>query len=102
MKLLVDQLTFAKDELSHKPCSGVFTQIHGIPCYHEIRDRKRLSIKITKDEFHPHWRFERPSNGEALGLPNPPLEQQGPVVFKPYIVISRGRKRKDKSTRRYP
>ncbi|KAI9905876.1 hypothetical protein PsorP6_013557 [Peronosclerospora sorghi] len=70
MKLLVDQLIYAKYEpVYNKSCGGAFTQIYGIPCYHEIRNRKRLSVKITKDDFHPHWNFERPFNGKSLGLP---------------------------------
>ncbi|KAI9918058.1 hypothetical protein PsorP6_012526 [Peronosclerospora sorghi] len=48
MKLLVDQLIYAKDDFVYnKSCGGSFTQIYCIPCYHEIRNRKRLSIKIT-------------------------------------------------------
>ncbi|KAI9917034.1 hypothetical protein PsorP6_016874 [Peronosclerospora sorghi] len=104
MKLLVDQLIYAKDELVYnKSCGGGFTQIYqiyGIPCYHEIRNRKRLSVKITKDDSHPHWHFERPFNVKALGLPEPPLAPPGPVIFKPHVIITRGRRRKDKSTRR--
>ncbi|KAI9921878.1 hypothetical protein PsorP6_002004 [Peronosclerospora sorghi] len=74
MKLLVDQFIYAKDDLVYnKSCGGAFTQIYGIPCYHDIRNRMRLSVKITKDDFHPHWNFERPFNGKALGLPEPPL-----------------------------
>ncbi|KAI9914227.1 hypothetical protein PsorP6_005855 [Peronosclerospora sorghi] len=83
-------------------CGGAFTQIYAIPCYHEIRNMKRLSFKITKDDFHPYWHFERPFNGKTLGLPEPPLAPPGPVIFKPHVVITRGRRRKDKSTRRDP
>ena len=103
MKLLVEQLFYAKDEVTHnKPCKSVFTQIYGIPCYHQVRDRERLSVAITKDDFHPHWHFERPFNGEALGLLEPPLAPPGPIIFRPNVVVTRGRKRKDKSVRRDP
>ncbi|KAI9906245.1 hypothetical protein PsorP6_003987 [Peronosclerospora sorghi] len=37
---------------------------------------------------------------KPLGLPEPPLAPPGPVIFKPHVVITRGRRRKDKFTRR--
>ncbi|KAI9911673.1 hypothetical protein PsorP6_009152 [Peronosclerospora sorghi] len=96
MKIRVDQLIYAKDELVYtKSCGVAFTQIYD-------SNRKRLSFKIAKEDFHPHWSFERPFNDEALGLPEAPLAPPGPVshIFKPHVVITRGLRRKDKSTRR--
>ena len=72
MKLLVEQLTFAKDEVVHnKPCSSAFTTVYGIPCYHELRSRQRLGLKITKDDFHQYWHFQCAFNGRPLRLPSP-------------------------------
>ena len=108
MKLLVKQLYLIRDEVvNNKPCTGNFKTIHGIPCYHTLRDMKRLSATVRIEDFHPHWHFERPvalddDDREALQLPAPPPAPPGPIIFAPKKVVTRGRKRKDNSTRRDP
>jgi hypothetical protein len=98
MELLVKQLHLAKDELRVNPCSGSFMSIHGIPCYHIIRDLQQYQEQITRRHFHYHWHFERPNQ---LTLP-PPSAAPGPSIFPPHVVITRGRPRNDHSTRRSP
>jgi hypothetical protein len=100
MKLLVQQLYLAKDTLVDKPCTSSFEQINGIPCYHTIRVMERLELTITRADFHKHWHFDRP--GEAIQLPVPPAPPQRPNIFAPHVVITRGRPREDRSTRRIP
>jgi len=109
MKLLVQQLHLAKDDVTNnKPCSGGFETIHGIPCYHTLREIKRLQTKVTKAKFHKHWHFERPvssvEDGEVVELPPapPPESTANPHIFAPHIVVTRGRRRKDRTTRRDP
>jgi hypothetical protein len=69
MELLVKQLYLARDLTADGPCSGSFTTIHNIPCYHHIRILKEFNRKVTKDDFHKHWHFVRPvgapQDGEA-------------------------------------
>jgi hypothetical protein len=48
MELLVKQLYLAREVTVNGPCSGRFTTIHGIPCYHHIRLLKELNRKATK------------------------------------------------------
>lgn len=109
MKLLVRQLLLANDEVTNnKPCSGGFETIHGIPCYHTLREIKRLKTKVTKAKFHKHWHFERPvssvEDGEVIELPPSPPEPitASPHIFAPRKVVTRGRRRKDRTTRRDP
>ena len=99
MKLLVQQLLLAKDEVTNnKPCSGSFETIHGIPCYHTLREIKRLKTKVTKAKFHKHWHFERPvssvEDGEAMELVPPSSPEPvttSPRIFAPRKVVTRGR-----------
>ena len=100
MTLLVEQLALAKENTHNKPCSSAFTTVHGIPCYHEIRTREPLHLKITKNDFHSHWHFQRQLNGRPIRLPPPPQQQPQPIIFEPNIVRTRGRPRRDNTTRR--
>jgi hypothetical protein len=103
----VNQLYLTRDVTVIGPCSGSFTTIYGIPCYHHIRLLKELNRKVTKHDLHKHWYFERPVNvpqdGEAVELPPPPPPPPPPPlanIFAPHTVKTRGRPRKDHSTRR--
>jgi hypothetical protein len=104
MELLVKQLYLARDIAIGRPCSGSFTTIYDIPCYHEIRLQKQLKRRITKHEFHKHWHFVRPvsapQDGEAAELPPPPPLPPQSNIFAPHVVKTRDRPRKDHSTRR--
>ena len=105
MRLLVKQLYLARDEVvNNKPCTGNFEAIHGIPCYHTLRLMKSLNSIVRMEDFHCHWYFERPQvdDNEPLQLPDPPAPPAGPAIFAPRKVVTRGRKRKDHSTRRDP
>jgi hypothetical protein len=89
----VKQLYLARDVTISRPCSGSFTTIHGIPCYHEIRLQKQLKHKITKHDFHKHWHFVQPvsapQDGEAaevLPPPPPSLPASQPNIFAPHVV----------------
>ena len=51
MKLLVKQLYLARDVTVDGPCSGSFTTIYNIPCYHDIRLLKQFSVgKLTHND----------------------------------------------------
>jgi len=105
MQLLVNQLHLMKDEvINNKPCTGNFETVFRMPCYHTLRAMKQLNSKVDRSSFHSHWHFERPGNspesGEGIELPQPSLAPPGPLIFAPYKVVTRGRKRKDNSTRR--
>ena len=100
LKLFVNQLDLARDTVANNsPCSGIFEQIYGIPCYHSIRGLKDAKITIKKGHFHLHWHFER---AESLALPPPAPPRPGPTIFAPRKVVTRGRPRQDGSTRRDP
>ena len=104
MKLLIKQLYLIRDDvINNKPYIGNFEVIYGIPCYYTLRDMKRLKVLVRKEDFHAHWYFERPIvDNTALQLPAPPPAPPGPTIFAPLKVVTRGRKRKDNSTRRDP
>ena len=105
MRLLVKQLYLIRDEVvNNKPYTGNFEAIHGIQCYHTLRDMKHLNATLRMEVFHPHWYFERPivDDNEVLQLPAPLLAPPGPAIFAPRKVVTRGRKRKDNATRRDP
>src|SRR3984957_17179663 len=99
MKLLVQQLHLMKDEVNQRPGSGSFER--GIPCYHTLRTLRALKSMVGCEDFHPHWHFQRPvaspADGAARHLPAPP-----DPIFAPHRVVTRGRTRKDRSTRRDP
>jgi hypothetical protein len=80
------------------------SSVFRMPCYHTLRVMKQLNSKVDRSSFHSHWHFERLVNsaesGEGIELPQPSLEPAGPSVFAPHKVVTRGRKRKDNSTRR--
>ena len=98
MELLVKQLYLARDGR----CSGSFTT-HNILC---IRLLKQFNRKVTRHDFHKHWHFVRPVNtpqdGEAAELPPSPPPPPRPNIFAPHVVRTRGRPRRDHSTRRNP
>ena len=48
MELLVKQLYLARDVTADGHCSGSFTTIHNIPCYHHIRLLKQFNRKVTR------------------------------------------------------
>lgn len=101
LRLLVKQLEYAKDEVQYNtPCSGQFEKIHGIPCYHTIREFRAARITIKKGHIHSYWHFERDTG--LITLPPPPPPPQDPTIFAPHKVVTRGRPRKDRSTRRDP
>ena len=81
----------------NQPCTGRFEAIHGIPCYHTLRELRARKVTVTKYHFHRHWHFERDA---SIPLPLPPAPPASPVIFEPYKVVTRGRRRKDRSTRR--
>jgi hypothetical protein len=54
MELLVKQLYLMDDHLRTGACSGFFEQIHGIPCYHTLRQCKDRNVTVTKQDFHKH------------------------------------------------
>lgn len=100
LKLFVNQLDLARDTVANdSPCSGIFEQIYGIPCYHSIRGLKDAKITIKKGHLHLHWHFER---AQSLALPPPAPPRPGPTIFAPHKVVTRGRPRQDGSTRRDP
>lgn len=100
LRLLVKQLEYARDDVQYNmPCSGQFEKIHGIPCYHTIREFRAAKITIKKGHIHSYWHFERDA---GIPLPPPPPPPQDPVIFAPHKVVTRGRPRKDRSTRRDP
>lgn len=106
MELLVKQLYLARDVTVDGHCSGSFTTIHNIPCYHHIRLLKQFNRKVTRHDFHKHWHFVRPVNtpqdGEATELPPSSPPPSRPNIFAPHVVRTRGRPRRDHSTRRNP
>ena len=98
LKLFINQLDLARDTVTNNsPCSGIFKQIYGIPCYHSIRGLKDAKITIKKGHFHLHWHFER---AQSLALPPPLPPRPGSIIFAPHKVFTRGRPRQDGSTRR--
>jgi hypothetical protein len=40
-------------------CTQVFTTTTGLPCAHKIHEKKSLNLGLTKDDFHPHWHWDR-------------------------------------------
>ncbi|KAN0075974.1 hypothetical protein V8E54_007244 [Elaphomyces granulatus] len=66
------------------------------------------ALEVTKHDFHKHWHFVRavsaPQDGEAAEL-LPPfhlLDRFPTNIFAPHVVRTRGRPRRDHSTRRNP
>ncbi len=107
MKLLVRQLYFIDDRLQRNTaCSTYFEKIYGILCYHSLPQFKDRNVKVTKQDFDKHWHFDRPiqdpTDGEAMDLPPEPPAPEGPAIFAPHTVVTRGRRRKDRTTRRDP
>jgi hypothetical protein len=107
MKLLVKQLYLARDDVvNNRQCSGDFETIYGIPCYHSLHEMQQLKVNIARHHFHRHWHFERPVNtaedGERIELPAPPPAPPAPTIFAPHVVVTRGRQRRDRTTRRDP
>lgn len=76
------------------PCTGSFTRIHGLPCYHEIcRNQQGLQFSHFNDD---HWRYQRQ---QGQSLPPRPYEH----IREPRPAIPRGRPRRNEaSTRRDP
>ena len=96
IKLLVYQLDLARDHVvNNKPCTGQFESIHGIPCYHSVRQMANHNVTVRKEHFHRHWYFNR----EGLPLPQPSAPPVASVIFPPGRVITRGRPQ-NRSTRR--
>ena len=64
------------------------------------------ALEVTKHDFHKHWHFVRPvsapQDGEAAELPSLPPPRPLPNIFAPHVVQTRGRPRRDHSTRRNP
>jgi len=86
---------------SPPPCSGHFTQVYGIPCWHELKALRTVNRKLTANDFHSFYRFERINNTDILKSARPPLP--GPAILPPNVVVrSRGRPRRDNTTRRDP
>ncbi|KAI9909089.1 hypothetical protein PsorP6_015199 [Peronosclerospora sorghi] len=102
MKLLVDRLIYSKDELVYnKSCGGAFTQIYGIPSYHEIQNRKPLSVKIPRTTFI-HIGFLNARSMAKNAASRNHLSHHQVQSSLSHKSITRGRRQKDKSTRRDP
>src|SRR6266480_267724 len=100
LKLFINQLNLTRDTVTNNsPCSGIFEQIYGIPCYHSIHGLKDTKITIKKGHFYLHWHFKR---AQSLALLPPVPPRPGPTIFAPHKVVTRGRPRQDGSTRRDP
>jgi hypothetical protein len=56
-------------------CTQVFTTTTGLPCAHEIHEKKSLNLGLTKDDFHPHWHWDRYTIS--------------PLILEPLQIISR-------------
>ena len=55
IRLLVHQLELARDHIvNNKPCTGQFESIHGIPCYHSVRQMANHNVTVRKEHFHRH------------------------------------------------
>ena len=82
-------------------CSGHFTQVYGIPCWHELKVLHTANRKLTANDFDSFYHFERINRTDILRSARPPLP--GPTILLPNVVLSgRGRPRRDNTTRRDP
>jgi MULE transposase domain len=100
LKLFVQQLTFGRDEVIYNAaCTGCFEAIYGIPCYHTLRSMRTYKRTVRKEDFHRHWHFHRDG---AIPLPPPPAPPAARIIYPPNKVVTRGRPRADRSTRRNP
>jgi hypothetical protein len=98
LKLLVKQLEYTRDEVVYnQPYTGRFEAIHDMPCYYSLRELKARKITLTKHHFHSHWHFKREA---TITLPPQPAPPSSSIIFAPYKVITRGRRREDRSIRR--
>jgi hypothetical protein len=79
-----------------RPCTGAFTRIFGLPCYHTIRRYQREGLQISHFD-DDHWRYQRQ---QGQSLPPRPHEH----VIEPRLANPRGgrRRRNEASTRRDP
>ena len=83
------------------PCSGHFTQVYGIPCWHELKALRTAERKLTTNDFHSFYHFERINQPDILKSARPPLP--GPTILPPNVIVrGRGRPRRDDTTRRDP
>jgi hypothetical protein len=57
--------------------------------------------KVTKADLDAHWHFDREAL-ESFQLPPDPPESEGPSIFPPHVIRTRGRPRRDHTTRRDP
>jgi len=99
LKLLVQQLERAREVTNNRPYSGQFEAIHSIPCYHTLCDLSALSLTVTKHHFHRHWHFE---SDTSIPLPPPSAPSATPIIFPPDKVVTKGRRRQDRTTRHDP
>ena len=76
-----------------RPCTGVFRQIHGVPCAHDIERLISQNHSLRLDHFDPQWHLQRAGQ---------PTYIEEPAVLQPRSSIIRRADIPASSTQRDP
>jgi hypothetical protein len=97
---------------ARKQCTGVFTQVHGLPCEHTIKSMLAYNSQWTvpANVIDPFWYYQRPpTDTDTPPILDilPPVEQEveNRLILPPTVVRASGRPRadhRDLTTRRNP
>jgi hypothetical protein len=65
---------------------AVFTQVYGIPWWHELKALRTANRKLTANDFHSFYHFERIHKTDILKSARPP--PPGPTILPPNYYTS--------------